>query len=257
MSADDDQIRRALSADRPPFTAHAALQEMRPSMQQARMRRRVAVTATAAALLVIGGASAFALNASGQQSTLRSVTNDQSGQPLPAVTDVVVSSTIAPIEEPAEVIEEPAVTEEPTTVAPAAPAPDNGDEPTTERVELPPPAVAVPAIPVPEEPAPASPPPASFQTITSSCGEIVVSIDAGTVRIVTITAQPGFVQRVADDGPTSIEMTFNGEGDRTCELHAELKASGLDVEVHDLDTGSRHADHDTEHLDTEHHDTDG
>lgn len=89
MSPDDDQIRRGLTADTPrAATAHAALRQMGPSMRRARRRRRVAVSATAAALLVGGGAGVFALTADRDHTTLRIVTSDQTGEPLPTVTDV-------------------------------------------------------------------------------------------------------------------------------------------------------------------------
>ena len=116
-------------------------------------------------------------------------------------------------------------------------APTDGGETQAPAEETPPPAVALPAIPVPAAPpAAVSPPAASFQTITSACGDVVVSIDAGTVQIVTITARPGFDQSVSDDGPNSIEMTFSGADDVTCELHAELKSGELDVEVQSFET---------------------
>ena len=236
MSADDDQIRRALSSGTAPVTAHSALRAMRPSMRHARLRRRVAASATAAALLVGAGAGVFALTAPDDPTTLRSVSSDQVGQPLPTVTEVVVSSTtvsttVAALEEP------PAITEQPSTAETSSALPDDLGEAPTEQVDTPPPADALPVTPVPAEPpAPVSPVPASFQTITSACGDLVVSIDAGTVQIVTITAQPGFDPLVSDDGPTSIEMTFVGEGDQKCELHAEVKSGGLDVEVQNPET---------------------
>ena len=116
MSADDDQIRSALSTGTPSFTAHSALREFHPSMQRARMRRRLAVSATAAALLVGGGAGVFALTATRDQTTLRSVTSNQFDEPLPPVTEIVAglfplaSATqiwrVAP-SEPAQVMRRP------------------------------------------------------------------------------------------------------------------------------------------------------
>ena len=185
----------------------------------------------------------FALTANRDQTTLRSVTSDQTGQPLPTVTEVVASSTtvstsVAALEESRTVLEPPAAAAPtPTPSDDDGSAPIDGGETLAPAVETPPPAVALPGCPVPAEPpAPVSPPPASFQTITSACGDVVVSIDAGTVQIVTITARPGFDQSVSDDGPNSIEMTFSGEGDVKCELHAELKSGELDVEVQSSET---------------------
>jgi hypothetical protein len=234
MSADDDQIRRALSAGTASVTARSALREIRPSMRHARTRRRVAASATVAALLIGGGAGVFALTARDDPATLRSVTSDQVGQPLPTVTEVVVPSTS--ISSTVDALEErQAVTEPTTTTAPTSALPDDDGGVPTEQVE-PSSTVELPA-PAPVEPlAPASPVPASFQTITSVCGEVVVSIDAGAVRISTITARPGFDPLVAQDGPNSIEMTFTGESDQKCELHAELKPGGLDVEVQNPET---------------------
>lgn len=243
MSPDDDQIRRALTADTPrAATAHTALRQMGPSMRRARMRRRVAVSATAAALLVGGGAGVFALTADREHTTLRIVTSDQTGEPLPTVTDVAAPSTTVPTSVAA--LEEPMP--EPTAAAAPTPTPsddDDGSAPTDsdETIapigETPSPVVEVPEMPDPAEPpAPVSPPPAWFETITSACGDVVVSIDAGTVRIVTITARPGFDQSVSDDGPNSIEMTFIGQDDVKCELHAELTSGGLDVEVQGPET---------------------
>ncbi|TFH20382.1 MAG: hypothetical protein E4H05_02450 [Acidimicrobiales bacterium] len=254
MSTDDDQIRRSLSAGRPPFTAHSALRELRPSMQRARMRRRVAVGATAAALLVGGGAGVFALTAGRDKTTLRSVTSDQTGQPLPTVIEAVVTSTT--VSTTVAALEElPVVIEPSTTVAPTSTPSDEGDRTPTEGRQTGPAVDETPAMPAPADPptaatppteaappAAATPPaapaptPASFQTITSACGEVVVSIDAGAVRIVTIAARPGFDQQVHDTGPTSIEMTFAGEGDQKCEIHAELKSGELDVEVQNFET---------------------
>ncbi len=241
MSPDDDQIRRALTAATPRTgTAHAALRQMGPSMRRARKRRRVAVSATAAALLVGSGAGVFALTADRDHTTLRIVTSDEAGEPMPTVTDDVESSTTVPTSVAA--LEEPVP--EPIAAAPTPTPPDNdgraptdGDETIAPTGETPSPVVEVPEMPDPAEPpAPVSPPPAWFETITSACGDVVVSIDAGTVRIVTITARPGFDQSVSDDGPNSIEMRFIGQDDVKCELHAELTSGGLDVEVQSPET---------------------
>ena len=240
--SDDDQIRRALRTGTPRVTAHAALRDTLPSMQRARVRRRVAVSATAAALLIGGGAGVLALTASRDQTTLRSVTSDQPDQPPATATEFEVSSTTVSTTVSASVAahDEPrTVTEPPPAAAPTPSPPDDGGsepadsgEPLVPAAETPPPVTTSPAVPVPAAPpAPVSPPAARFQTITSACGDVIVSIDAGTVQIVTITARPGFAQTVSDDGPISIEMTFSGEGDVTCEVHAELKSGELDVEV--------------------------
>ena len=57
-----------------------------------------------------------------------------------------------------------------------------------------------------------------------------MAIEGPTVRVSSITPLPGYTPQVVTDGPESVEMTFRGT-DRTCEVHVELKASGLDVEI--------------------------
>ena len=74
------------------------------------------------------------------------------------------------------------------------------------------------------------PSPAVSQTIASDCGDVLVAIENGAVRIVSITARPGYESQVSDDGPISIEIVLRAADD-TCELHAELKSGGLDVDV--------------------------
>jgi hypothetical protein len=64
-----------------------------------------------------------------------------------------------------------------------------------------------------------------------------VSIENGAVRIVSITARPGYESQVSDDGPISIEIVLRG-ADNKCELHAELKSGGLDIEVQNPSAGS-------------------
>ena len=61
MTSDDDRIRQALSRGEPSFTAYSALQQLRPTMQRARLRRRVATGVATLALLAGGSAGALAL----------------------------------------------------------------------------------------------------------------------------------------------------------------------------------------------------
>jgi hypothetical protein len=101
--------------------------------------------------------------------------------------------------------------------------------------QLPP---STPATTVPPAPAaPAATPPAEGPTshvLTSACGDVVVEFDERTVRITSITSLPGYTSQVATDGPESVEVKFLGAGG-TCEVHAELEQSGLDVEIQNSD----------------------
>ena len=255
MSVDDDLIRRALSTSSGPPGARRTLDQLRPTLQRARRRRTLAASATAVTLLVGGGISVAALSVTNQPSATRSVTSEATS---PAATlPPVPSSTIATAAPDAEA---PLVPSPPETIASSTEAPtlvDDGVEARVEEAPAPPPAPPAPAIdatptkppppPVVESPTVAQPPaaveppavvepspppgPTTLQSISSQCGDVVVSIDSGQLRIVSIAPRPGFTERVSDDGPTSIEITFRGSGESSCEVHAQLEHGELDVEV--------------------------
>ena len=244
MSFDDDEIRRALSTSAETPGARHTLEQLRPAMQRARRRRTLAASATVVTLVIGGGIGVAALSATNRPTT-HSVT---SAAASPAATPPPVpSSTIATAASEAEapLVQSPpetiaSTTEVPTPVddgveaaveeapapAPAPPAPTVDATPTTP----PPPPVVEPSAAV--EPPPPTPVPATRQTISSRCGDVVVSIDSGELRIVSISPHQGFTERVSDDGPTSVEVEFGAKGDAgTCEIHAELEQGMLDVEV--------------------------
>lgn len=240
MNLDDDRIREALRASVQPSSASAALHELRPSMRRARWQRKLASSAAGVTVLVGVGAGVAALANGPQQPTNPTVSVDATLSPAnttsaplsaapAATTDVTaplvveatgpVASTTAKIPEPGA--DGPATTVvvvTPTSVPPPVPTTRPGPAPTT-------PAPATPGVPT----TPAST--VTSQTITSACGDVVVSINGATLQILSIAPAAGFVVRVGDDGPTSIEVRFTGNGDTTCEVHAEMKSDGLDVEV--------------------------
>lgn len=248
MTDDDDILRHALHRPTEPVSAYHVLQDLRPTMRRARNRRRAGVGAAAAVVLLGGGAGVFALTSASLSPTVRTT---------PPSYDNGAAATLPPVTQPRDVAENelfddptvptvpaaPAVTEPSTTVVPedvdqteaAVPAP-----PTPERVPnpaaptptpAPPPAPAPPPEPVSPAPAPVAP---TSHVLSSSCGDVVVEISGGTVRISSMTPLDGYSPRVATDGPESVEMKFIGAED-SCEVHAELKASGLDVEIQNSD----------------------
>jgi hypothetical protein len=244
VSLEDDQIRRALSPDPHPYTAHSALRAIGPSMQRARWRRKFASRATGLVLLVGAGAGAMALTSSPTSPVTPAVSSDATLPPPATTTSTPSAEPALPTENASALVEdvvEPAAPPEPTTSVPDP----SGDDDIATAPPIEPPTSAAPAVtttmstqpPVPAPPvAPETPtatptPSATTQTIASACGDVVLAIDAGTVRIVSIAPRPGYVERVGDDGPTSIEVRFSGGGDNSCEVHAELKSTGLDVEV--------------------------
>ena len=250
MSLEDDQIRRALSTDSHPYTAHSALRAIGPSMQRARWRRKFAASATGAVLLVGAGSVALALTSIPSQPGAPAVSSDAT-LPPPATTNSTASTESAPPSENASALVEDAAPPAPLGSTSSARADVNGagtiattttDRTTNEqsgsttcvhhragdaiRTGAARRARNAEATP-PSTPAPS----ATSQTITSTCGDVVLTIDVGTVRILSIAPRPGYVQRVGDDGPTSIEVRFSGGDDNSCEIHVELKSGGLDVEV--------------------------
>jgi len=59
---------------------------------------------------------------------------------------------------------------------------------------------------------------------------VTVALDGSTVQILSVAPNPDYTATVGDDGPQSIEVKFDGPAGM-CEIHAELKSSGLDVEI--------------------------
>ena len=209
-------------------------------MRRARNRRRATVGATAALLLAGGGAGVLALTSAPVSPTVRTTSpDDESG---------AFVSTLPPVSEPRDVSDADTPVEQPAPTTAAAPVPANevppeAPEPETTPAPAPaavtaPPVTAPPVKVAPELPAPttvpepaAPPPPApTSQVLSSACGDVVVEIDGRTVRISSIAPLAGYTSQVSTDGPESVEMKFLGTDDG-CEVHAELKTSGLDVEI--------------------------
>ncbi|HYN32452.1 MAG TPA: hypothetical protein VES40_07495 [Ilumatobacteraceae bacterium] len=251
MTTDDDRIREALSRGEPSFTAHSTLQQLRPTMQRARLRRRVATGAATLALLAGGSAAVLAVTTTQNAPTLRTLPSDESEQSAPITASTTMVPTKAPnlSSVPTSVVVDP----EPETSAVApevedagpqdannpapgakAPVPTPAPKPLPATTAPPPPAPPPPAPPTTAPPTTAPPAtvaaPAVSQTIASDCGDVLVSIENGTVRILSITARPGYQSEVSDGGPISIEVVLRSAAGK-CELHAELKSGGLDIEV--------------------------
>ncbi len=223
-------------------------------MRRARRARRIAIGATAAVFVAGGTAAALTLVADTPPPTLRtssSVEADEDGastssidevaQPLPtddpgasidtattpAITSATGSTTVASLNAETTVTAPVPITAVPP--GPAAPP-----------VAAPPPTVATtaPAAPQPTTTKPATTTPTEAtqpSTITSACGVVVVTVAGSTVRVTSIEPLPGFVARVATDGPETVELEFISTTG-TCEIHAELKGGGLDVEVQNPET---------------------
>ena len=241
MSLDDDRIREALRPNVQPYTASTALHELRPSMRRARWQRKVTSSAAGVAMLVGVGAGVAALATGPTQPTNPTVSidatlppADTTGAPrstMPASTTMVTTPRLVEATGPVS----STAAQIPTSGDPDA-APRIGRPGTAPVTAVTPSSIGTPAstsAPAPTRPAPAPPvtPTITSQTITSACGDVVVSIDGAKIRILSIAPAAGFVVRVGDDGPTSIEVRLTGDSDTSCEIHAEMKSDGLDVEV--------------------------
>jgi cytoskeletal protein RodZ len=248
---DDDVLRRALHRPTEAISSYRVLQDLRLPMRRARRRRRALAGGTAALILVGGGAGILALASAPSSPTVRTTSSDDENgaaiSTLPPVSEPsdmsyadppgqqAVSTTAAapsPIEPP---VPAPAADEPPA-------APESADAtPKPDSTAAPPPDDEPPATPAttaaPEPAAPATPPTPAAPTsrvLSSACGDVVVAIDERTVGITSITPLPGYTSQVSADGPESVEMKFLGTDD-SCEIHAELKSSGLDVEIQNPD----------------------
>lgn len=249
---DDDVLRRALHGPTEPISSYRVLQDLRLPMRRARHRRRIAVGATAALLLAGGGAGILALASAPSSPTVRTTSSDdENGAAI---------STLPPVSEPSDLSDAdppghqavPTTAAAPTPIEPPVPAPAADEPPAAPEsadatpkpdstTAAPPPDDEPPATPAttaaPEPAAPATPPPPAAPTsrvLSSACGGVVVAIDERTVGITSITPLPGYTSQVSADGPESVEMKFLGTDD-SCEIHAELKSSGLDVEIQNPD----------------------
>jgi hypothetical protein len=250
---DDDVLRQALHAPTEPISSYRVLQDLRPTMRRARNRRRATVGATAALLLAGGGAGVLALTSAPVSPTVRTTYyGDENGAIVSTLPQVSEPRHVSDADTPGEQEAVPTTAAAPIPIQPPASAPASEDQPeapeapettakpgspgaTPPSDELPPTTPATTAAPAPV--APPQPAGRSSQVLTSACGDVVVEIDEGTVRITSIAPLPGYTSQVSTDGPESVEMKFLGTGDG-CEIHAELESTGLDVETQQSD----HAD---------------
>jgi len=244
MSNDDDLIRRALRPSAPPRVASVALRSLQPTFKRRRRQRRALLGATGA-LMLSGSAAVYAATTQPSPESLRlsgSPSMSLTPEPETTATTAAPSTTLEPIEIPATSIDatDPPGAEAPATSAPGLPV----DPPPTAapRIRPAPESTTTPATIAPATPAPPTTAPSTTiapattvaasttQPLTSDCGTVTVVVDGSTVRIVSITLNPGYTATTGDDGPKSIEVKFEGP-DGKCEVHAELKSSGLDVEI--------------------------
>ncbi len=214
-------------------------------MRRAQTNRRIAAIAAAAVIVTGGGAAALTIAGSPDAPTLRTFPSVEGDVAAPAVSTTIVGADPsgladdAPSVDPSSVDPSPTSSSlRPTTTEVAEPdPPPPTTEPRVVEPPSPPPAVPMPSTSLPATapspdsgPTPTTAAAATSTTITSLCGDVVVTIESGRVFIASISALSGFDANVSTDGPTSVEVEFRGDAG-TCEIHAELEQGTLDVEV--------------------------
>ena len=225
--------------------AASALRDLRPTLKR-RQRRRSALLGATGALVLSGSAAALAVSTQPNESTLRisgvpSVTDDADAPTSvvsPPSTSIETEDAMsAPL---VDTTDPPGVEVSATSAPGISPQPDQPEpepEPERDTVTVP----TAPAVTVPATTAAPAPPPTTVaspvaETLVSDCGTVTVMIQERTVSILSVAPVPGYAASVDDDGPVSIEVKFTGPAG-TCELHAELKQSGLDIEIQNPESG--------------------
>lgn len=236
---DDDLIRRALRPPPRPFLAPSALRDLQPTFKR-RQRRRRAVLGATGAIVLSGSAAALALSTQPTETTLRisgvpSIPDDAEAPTTASMTSLP-STSIEPddaLSAPPADTTAPLGAEAPVPSAPgisppsAQPAPNAVTVPNAPPITEPATTMAPTTAPTTPETTAASP---VTQSLVSDCGTIVVVIQDRSVRIVSMAPVDGYTASVGDDGPESIEVEFTGPAGK-CEVHAELKRTGLDIEI--------------------------
>ncbi len=245
MSDDDDLIRRAL---RPPAltrVASSALRDIQPALKRRQRQRRALLGATGA-LVLSGSAALYAVANQPSTTSLRLAETpsiptmaepETTATTTSTTTSTTSTTTIVEVDDQA-LTSTTVVPDPPGAEAPAASASGTPARPPTPQTTTP---NVAPTTPAPTLPAPTIAPPttiadATSQALVSDCGSVTVTVQGATVRIVSITPNPGYTSNVGDDGPNSIEMKFTGPAG-TCELHAEVKESGLAVAIQNPHSG--------------------
>ena len=222
-------------------------------MRRSQTNRRIAAVAAAAVIVTGSGAAALTIAGRPDVPTLRTFPTAEANTVTPAVSTTIVVADPSGLVDDASSVDPSSTSSSlpPTTTELAEPVPppppaEPSVAPSVVEPPSTPPANPVPVSPAtstsfpapqpsPEpEPAPTTAAAATSTTITSLCGQVVVTIESGRVSIASISALPGFDATVGTDGPTSVELEFRGDAG-TCEIHAELEHGALDVEVQNPD----------------------
>ena len=248
----DDLIRRRLQGSIPRHAEGlSALGDTKPAMIRARRQRQMQTGLASVALLAVVGLG----------SMLTIFTADTPGDNVIAdAPDVpIIQAPIAPsppttsgdlaVAPPPITAESPIASDETETSLTAGPEQDESkDDPVTEDTAQPDDEPEQDN--EPDSPSSTSPPTTNAQTdeqgsstvapttsnastertLRSNCGTVIVEAEGTNVSLVETNPLSGYSTDVKNDGPESIEVSFDGSRGH-CELHAEFEDGELEIKI--------------------------
>ncbi len=248
MADHDDELReRFRQVFTRPHDAGAALTALKPVMTRARRRRQVRTGASAAAIALVFASGAGAMTSRGDAPPV-----DPPAVAIPPAVEILadpsttVTTTIGPHESattdqpaarPTTPGGAPLLDAELTTTTPPVPRPTPtppavSPTSTVDRPNTGPPTPTQSAVTTTVSPGPTATTPPAPVTIDSSCGSIVVQVEADTVTLLSVQADPGMAVDVKNDGPEEVEVSLEGPTGH-CEIKAEVRDGQLSIDVDD------------------------
>ena len=221
----DDRLRSGLDSSlRTEADVDAVLSGLRPSLRRARRSQQIKSGVAGLVLVAVSGGVFMVLGNGGDgvRQTVVAV--------APEEEETAEPSTPTTSERPTSTAEIPttAGTSTASTVAPTVPA-----EPATSSSTSTTPATTTPST---SEVSTSSSVTTSTTTVTgqtiveSTCGSIVVSIAGDDIALVGAFPEPGFVVDRKDDGPETVEVSFESPTGH-CEIEAEARDGILSSEI--------------------------
>ncbi len=236
-----DPVHDALSdlATRSARPAGAVLEDLRPAMGRARLRRRLqgaSMTAVAAALIVVGGISLRSPTEAQQVQIADETSGPEEIRPVPETSELTSRTTVTPptTVAPTTTVESAATSvAAPTTEAAPAPAADPdptipawpSPAPTAPTAPTAGPAVATPPDPPSTSPPAVPPPSGSSQTVViqvPGAGTITVRYTPTAITQVEVTTTGGYTHDIEDRTVHEVKVEFEGGGPKIeVEVHLE------------------------------------
>ena len=214
------QIQRSVASTE---DAASTLNQLGPSLRQARRRRQIGVgVARLAGVLLIAGAGVFALDSrpADDRTTVVATAPTESLPGLPSPDDDAAAPTTSfrpSRSDPSATTSEEADSSSPSTAATSTPS-------TTA------PTSTVPTTSTGDGSSTTAALPTGNETIDSTCGSIEVSVEGSDLSLAGVDADPGYEIDVKEQGPEKIEVSLEGPSGH-CEFRAEIRDGALWSEV--------------------------